>query len=72
MFIQKSCLKVSSEITSYDNSKDIIFLSAEQNNYRIATPERFFVFFPDDAHRPCVRIDENSIVRKIVVKIRVN
>jgi hypothetical protein len=44
----------------------------KKNNYRIATPERFFVFFPDDAHRPCVRIDENSIVRKIVVKIRVN
>lgn len=65
-------LKDTREITSYDNLKDIIFLCAEQNNYRIASPERFFVFFPDDAHRPCVKIDENNNVRKVVIKIKVN
>ena len=65
-----TALENTKEITPYDNVKDISFLTTEQNNYRIASPERFFVFFPEDAHRPCVKTDENIIVRKAVVKIR--
>lgn len=65
-------IKDTREFSHYDNLNDIIFLKADQNNYRIASPERFFVFFPNDAHRPCVSIDENIPVRKVVVKIRVN
>jgi YhcH/YjgK/YiaL family protein len=58
------------EIIPYDSIKDITFLTAEQNNYRIASPDKFFVFFPEDAHQPCVKTDENTKVRKVVVKIR--
>ena len=65
-------VKNSLEITPYDNLKDIIFLTAEQNNYRIASSDRFFVFFPEDAHRPCVKVDENIKIRKVVVKVKVN
>jgi len=65
-----AALENTTEITPYDNVKDISFFTTEQNNYRIASPERFFVFFPEDAHRPCVKTDENIIVRKAVVKIR--
>lgn len=60
------------EIIPYDSLKDVTFLTAKQNNYRTASPDRFFVFFPGDAHRPCVKTDENSKVRKVVVKIRIN
>jgi YhcH/YjgK/YiaL family protein len=56
----------------YDSSKDIAFLSFAESNYRTATPERFFVFFPDDAHRPGVKVNENSQVRKVVVKVKIN
>jgi YhcH/YjgK/YiaL family protein len=60
------------ECTIYDDLKDIIFLAAEINYFRLASPERFFIFFPDDAHRPCVKNNENSKVRKVVVKVRIN
>lgn len=56
----------------YDESKDVMFLNTEAENYRIATPGKFFLFFPDDAHRPSVKLVENSLVKKIVVKVRIN
>jgi YhcH/YjgK/YiaL family protein len=59
------------EIIPYDSIKDITFLYAEQNNYHVALPDRFFIFFPEDAHRPCVKTGENSKVRKIVIKIKI-
>jgi len=55
----------------YNEEKDIVFLSADAENYRIAVPGRFFMFFPDDAHRPTVKTTENMPVRKIVVKVRI-
>jgi YhcH/YjgK/YiaL family protein len=60
------------EAGSYDREKDIIFLKASENNYRTADPERFFVFFPKDAHRPCVKAVSNAKVRKIVIKVRLD
>ena len=60
------------EITPYDNSRDVSFMSAENSNYQVATPERFFIFFPDDAHRPGVKSKSNSKVRKVVVKIKID
>lgn len=56
----------------YDEEKDIMFLTAEGENYRNAAPGTFFLFFPDDAHRPTVKVTENIQVRKIVVKVRIN
>jgi YhcH/YjgK/YiaL family protein len=56
----------------YDEEKDIMFLTAEGENYRDAMPGKFFLFFPEDAHRPTVKKTENSQVRKIVVKVRIN
>jgi YhcH/YjgK/YiaL family protein len=53
----------------YNPEKDAAFLTSAENHYRLASPERFFVFFPDDAHRPGVRNGEKMKVRKIVVKI---
>lgn len=60
------------ENISYSDEKDIAFLTAPQNNYKLASPERFFVFFPDDAHRPCVKAEENIKIRKVVVKVLIN
>jgi len=62
-------LAKTTETVPYDTLKDIVFLSAPENNYHLATPERFFVFFPGDAHCPGVKKDENQTVRKVVVKI---
>lgn len=63
-------LNVTKEATPYDEQKDICFLSASTENYRKATPARYFVFFPEDAHKPCVKTDTNSRVKKVVIKVR--
>lgn len=59
-------------ITPYDPEKDIEFMTVDQFNSFKATPERFFIFFPSDIHRPSVKVGENSQVRKIVVKVKVD
>jgi YhcH/YjgK/YiaL family protein len=59
-------------LTPYDPAKDIEFMSVEKQNDFVATPERFFIFFPSDLHRPGVKTGENSQVRKLVIKVAVN
>lgn len=58
-------------LSPYDDSKDIEFMTVNESSDHIATPEKFFIFFPDDAHRPTVKVNENSPVKKIVLKVGV-
>ena len=56
----------------YDGSKDLEFMTVNQlTNYK-ATPERFFIFFPSDIHRPGLKDGVNSPVRKVVVKLKID
>jgi YhcH/YjgK/YiaL family protein len=57
-------------VTPYDESKDIAFYHAKENNYRLANSERFFIFFPDDAHRPGFKVADGEQVKKVVVKVK--
>ena len=59
-------------MTPYVQDNDITFLSAEGGTNRMATPDRFFVFFPGDAHRPGIKVGTNEPVKKIVVKVKIN
>jgi len=60
------------EVVPYDSTKEASFATAEKDNYRIASPEKFFIFFPDDAHRPGVNPGDDSVrVTKVVVKVRI-
>ena len=59
-------------VEPYTEDGDITFLETEKYNQRLATPEKFFVFFPTDAHRPSVKTGENEEVRKIVVKVKID
>ncbi|MCU0472257.1 MAG: YhcH/YjgK/YiaL family protein [Bacteroidales bacterium] len=54
----------------YDPVKDIMFITVSRIISFKATPDSFFIFFPDDAHRPGLKDGENSQVRKIVVKVK--
>lgn len=38
--------------------------------YLIATPQQFFLFFPQDAHRPDIKVDGFDTLKKLVIKIR--
>lgn len=56
----------------YNPNKDITFYDFDGGNLLLATPERYFIFFPEDLHKPSLKTSENSIVKKIVVKIKFN
>lgn len=59
-------------LTPYDAAKDIEFITVSKVvNYK-ASPSNFFIFFPDDAHRPGLKDGSNSTVRKIVIKVKVD
>jgi len=59
-------------LTPYDETKDVGFMTVSNASHFTATPENFFIFFPSDIHRPSVKVGENSQVRKVVVKVKVD
>lgn len=57
------------EIQVYDEAKDIEFFDKEEYIPHLLTPENFMTLFPTDGHKPCMKVDTNEVVRKVVVKI---
>ncbi|WP_163709959.1 YhcH/YjgK/YiaL family protein [Mangrovibacterium lignilyticum] len=55
----------------YNEQKDLIFYGENDGDLHMATPEAFFLFFPEDVHRPCIKVDESAPVKKLVAKIAV-
>lgn len=57
----------------FNSGKDIGFfnLPESEGKYYVAEPGKFFIFFPQDAHRPGVRAEESEWVKKVVIKIAV-
>lgn len=63
-------LSTTSVKTPYDEEKDIAFYNSNQGRNLMARPGTFFLFFPDDAHMPGMKVTDNAPVRKLVIKIR--
>jgi YhcH/YjgK/YiaL family protein len=59
-------------LQKYDPVKDIEFLSVKKASVLKAGPDRFFIFFPEDAHRPGLKENVNAPVRKAVVKVKID
>ena len=57
--------------TSYNEKDDIIFLNGS-GQFAKAQTDVFLVFFPQDAHMPCICIEQPEYVKKAVVKIKLN
>lgn len=55
----------------YNEAKDGANYNAE-GKYYIVTPTEFFLFFPNDVHRPNIKVDGYDTVKKLVIKIRVS
>ena len=53
----------------YQSEKDLIFFGEQAGDYFTATPDRFFLFFPNDVHRPGLQINDSEQVKKLVIKI---
>ncbi len=56
----------------YNEGNDIAFYDFEGGDYLKATPKNFFLFFPEDAHRPSITAGDSILVKKIVVKILID
>ena len=63
---------VNKVLVPYDTTKDIEFVTVSKSRDLIATPVNFFIFFPDDAHRPGLKDGVNSPVRKVVINLKVD
>ncbi|NDP20411.1 MAG: DUF386 domain-containing protein [Paludibacter sp.] len=57
-------------ISPYVEEKDIEFYDYNGGGLLTATPDNYFIFFSGDVHKPCIKRTNNSIVRKIVIKIQ--
>jgi len=53
----------------YDEKRDVANYSAGGKFYT-AEPGTLYIFFPNDAHRPSIRVEGHDIVKKVVVKVR--
>lgn len=53
----------------YDETKDGANYNAT-GKYFIASPKEFFLFFPNDVHRPNIKVEGFDTVKKLVIKIR--
>lgn len=56
----------------YSKENDIAFYDFEGGDYLKASPEHFFLFFPEDVHRPSISAGDSLLVKKIVVKILID
>ena len=57
-------------LDSYDGEKDIQFFAGEGDLVRLEAG-MFAVFFPEDAHMPCISVDGPEAVKKVVIKVAV-
>jgi len=57
-------------IEEYNPEKDVEFLDG-LGDYVQVNENEFVIFFPDDAHMPGLKIKENEMVHKVVVKVKI-
>jgi biofilm protein TabA len=55
-------------IRPYDEKRDAANYEVE-GKYYVSTPDKFFIFFPTDAHRPNITTGGNKPDKKIVIKV---
>lgn len=55
--------------TEYNGENDILFLKGN-GQFAVAHAGDFLVFFPQDAHMPCISNEKQENVKKAVVKIK--
>lgn len=53
----------------YDGTKDLLFFQDQPGEYFVASPDFFFLFFPEDVHRPGIMLENPGTVKKLVIKI---
>ena len=69
-YIEILPLDMLEEKPDYDSTADIKFFESTKNGeMRYADNTCFFIFFPENVHKPCLQTDSVKTVRKLVVKV---
>ena len=58
-------------IVPYTNTTDNMNFTNEGGEYFEADPSTFFIFSPQEMHRPAIKVPGSDVVKKIVIKVRV-
>lgn len=53
-----------------NNEDDYAFYEGDSDLIRVDTG-MFAIFFPEDLHMPCIKLNQSSRVKKVVVKVRI-
>ncbi len=61
---------LTSKNITYNEETDLEFVNGEVE-YLTATTDNFFVFYPNDAHKPAIKIGTNEKVKKAIFKLKI-
>lgn len=56
-------------VTEYNAEKDVEFLNSDEGDSIKLQEGDFLIFYPQDAHKPCLNFNRKESVKKIVVKV---
>lgn len=60
---------ITKEVSLYSEERDIEFFDKDEYTEHLLDGSNFIVLFPHQAHMPCMKVDSNMYVKKVVVKI---
>lgn len=52
-------------------SDKLLYSDSSIGNEFIVHQGQFVVFYPEDGHKACIKVDESNLVKKIVLKVRI-
>lgn len=55
----------------YSPDNDIMHFSNDEGQYYDADPGTFFIFSPQEMHRPAIKVPGSNKIKKVVIKVRV-
>ena len=59
-------------MTGYDCEKDLeFFLDTDNYTSAVVSQGEYCIFFPNDIHKPCLNLNNQTSVKKMVVKVKV-
>lgn len=58
-------------LVPYASKTDVMHFTNEGGTYYEANPNVFFIFSPQEMHRPAIKADAKGAIKKVVIKVRV-
>jgi len=69
LIYDRNILKV---VEPYKDDKDYELYAPAYGDLYLADSSKFFIFFPEDNHMPCIQLSQPEEVKKLVIKIKID